>query len=865
MKALLRLVSLRHLAGEKLRTGLTLLGVALGVGVLVAVRLANQSALGAFSSTVDAVAGRANLEVRAGGEGFDERHWPAIRSVPGVTAAAPRVEVSARARGGGPAPIAALDAGERSPYPETILVLGIDAFSELPFAAGLGVPADRDAALKMATRPRAAAVSRALARRAHLGVGDSLTALAAGVPVVLEVAAIVESADAQRAFGGNLVFMDIAAAQESFGRLGKLDAVELLVPAAERERVAARLRAVLPAELAVDSPQARTRQVENMVQAFQLNLTALSFIALFVAAFLIHNAVALGVLRRRAEIGVLRALGVTRGQVRAMFLAEGAVLGAVGGAAGLALGTVLARGMLAAVSQTLTDLYLVAQTRDLRPDPLVLATGMALAIGAAILAAWLPAHEAATTPPVETVRQGVWKDAGRVRHGRWVAAGLGTLALAGLTVAITLRAGAPLGGFVAAFLLLAAFTFLAPPATRLLETLAAAPARAAFGIPAMLGIRFLREAVARTSVVVAALMVSVAMMVALTLMVGSFRKTVDLWVGQTIRGDLYVEPAGHRLNAAIGGLPPALVDTVRAIPGVAAVDTYRGARIVYGGRIAFAAGIDFAVQARHGHLAFVKGDSRTILLAARDQGEAIATESFARRHRIGTGDTIAVATPAGLARLAIAGVFYDYSTDAGGLLMDDSLYARLWNERRVESLALYLAPGARVADVRREVVARAGQDRVLYVMPNQSLRRQVLHIFDQTFRITGALQAIAVLVAVLGLVTTLTSLILQRGREIGVLRAVGAARGQVRTMVLVESGLLGLVGTLLGCACGTLLALLLVHVINRQFFGWTIRLDLDPGVYLGAIGLMLGTAILAGFVPARLAARRRAAEALRME
>src|SRR6185369_2117438 len=176
-----------------------------------------------------------------------------------------------------------------------------------------------------------------------------------------------------------------------------------------------------------------------------------------------------------------------------------------------------------------------------------------------------------------------------------------------------------------------------------------------------------------------------------------------------------------------------------------------------------------------------------------------------------------------------------------------------------------LAPGVAWADVRRELVARAGRERVLYVMPNQSLRAQVLRVFDQTFRITGALQAIAVLVAVLGLVTTLTSLILQRAREIGVLRAVGATAGQIRTMVLVESGLLGLIGTLLGCLCGWLLALLLVHVINRQFFGWTIRLDLDPRVFLQAIVLMLATALVAGLVPARLAARRRAAEALRME
>ncbi|MEO5617897.1 MAG: FtsX-like permease family protein, partial [Candidatus Eisenbacteria bacterium] len=617
--------------------------------------------------------------------------------------------------------------------------------------------------------------------------------------------------------------------------------------------------------LVVEPPQGRTRQVENMVQAFQLNLTALSFIALFVAAFMIHNAVSLASLRRRAEIGVMRAMGVTRGQVRTLFLAEGAALGLIGGALGLALGTVLARGMLGAISRTLSDLYLVSQTRDLRPDPLVYAVGMGLALAASIAAALLPAREAAATPPAVTMRQGVWQEPGRLRIGRWTLAGFATLALAAATAWWTLNARIAVGGFVCAFLVLAGFTLLAPGFTLLVEVAVGPMIRRAFGIAGALGARFLREAVSRTSVVVAALMVSVAMMVALTLMVGSFRQTVDLWVRQSIRGDLYVEPAGHRMNAAATDLPRALVDSMRAIPGVVAVDTYRGARIVHGDRTAFAAGVDFDVQSRFGRLQFERGEAGDILARAGARGGVIVTESFARHHRVAAGDTIALAIPRGLERLRVEGVFYDYSTDAGGILMDASLYAKLWEGDRVESLALYLAPGMRWEEARREVIARAGAGRVLYVMPNQSLRAQVLRVFDQTFRITAALQAIAVLVAVLGLVTTLTALILQRGREIGVLRAAGTLRSQVRTMVLVESGLLGLIGTLLGCVCGLVLAMLLVHVINRQFFGWTIRLVLDPWVFVQALVLLVGTAVVAGLIPARLAARRQAAEAVRMD
>jgi putative ABC transport system permease protein len=215
--------------------------------------------------------------------------------------------------------------------------------------------------------------------------------------------------------------------------------------------------------------------------------------------------------------------------------------------------------------------------------------------------------------------------------------------------------------------------------------------------------------------------------------------------------------------------------------------------------------------------------------------------------------------------LPVVGIYYDYSTDAGAIMMDYHLYERLWHDRRVESMALYLTPGGDVEKVRQDLVRRVGGRTVLYVTPNQSLRNRVMAVFDQTFRITYALQAITILVSVFGVITTLTGLIIQRSREIGVLRAVGALRSQVRKMVLVESGLLGLIGALLGCICGIALAYLLTYVINKQFFGWSIRMTIDPWLFVQAIVLMMVTALLSGAVPARMAASRLAAEAMRVE
>jgi putative ABC transport system permease protein len=858
-----------RLARERGRAALTVIGIALGVSVFVAIRLASGSALASFGDTVDAVSGRANLEVSAVADGFDERLYARIRREPGVRAAAPIVEVRALARKASAAPGAAhaVAPGERAGFDETVLVLGVDAFAEPPFARfperrdGLGA----DLAMRLLAEPGSALVTDALARRHGLRAGDTLYVLASGRPAPLVVATVLGRGELDQAMGGELVLADLATVQETFARQGRLDRVDLIVDPRARERVRASLNAWLPVAARAQLPRARTQQVENLVRAFALNLLALSFIAVFVSAFLVFNAVALAVVRQRREIGVWRALGVTRAQVAGVFLAEGALLGLAGGVLGAGLGALLANAALAQVGRSLTALYLVAQAGRLWLDPGTLLAGIGIGVASALVSALAPALEAAGTPPGATIREGSLVEARRSDFGRLAVAGLLVLVLAAIVTVWTHVARAPLGGFASAFLVLVGFSLFAPLWTRAAARLADPLARR-LGIAATLGVRAVRDAAARGGAVVAAIMIAVGMLVALTTMIASFRGTVDRWITQTLRGDLYVEPVGHRASGSATALPAGFVDSLRTLPGVSAVDTYRGAALTLDGQPAQVVGIEFAVQREHGRLQFVNGeDARRVLQRALDRGGVIVTESFAHRRRVRAGERIVLPATAGPVALTVEGVFYDYSTDAGAVLMDRALYSKLWNDDRTESLALYLVPGASRDTVREALLRRAGPERWLHVMPNQALRARVLEVFDETFRITWVLQAIAIIVSVLGVASTLTTLVLQRGRELATLRAVGARRAQVRTLVLAESALLGVAGALLGCVAGLVLAMLLVHVINRQFFGWSIQLVLDPGVFVGATLLLTLTATLAGLLPARLATSARVAGALRVE
>lgn len=865
MKVLWRWISLRHLFHEAGWSLLTLLGVALGVGVVVSIRLANTSALASFAETVDSVAGRANLQVTADSDGFDERLFPRVRDTPGVEAAAPVVQTYALARLG----TGALRQGEpvrhEGPYNETLLVLGVDPRLEQPFGRYTPPKGQAVPVLDFLFDPYAVAITRSLATRHGLRLGSPLSVMAAGRQVTLHVRLIIDSQELQQAMGGNVLLMGLGAAQGVFQRYGRIDRIDLIVRTERRDAVRAALRPLLPANVEIDQPQGRTKQVENMLHAFELSLSALSFIALFVAMFLIFNAVSMSVLRRRRETGILRSLGVTRRQVLAQFLVEGLALGVVGSTIGLLLGTLMARLALASIARTISNLYLVTYARDLRMDPATYATGFALGVAAALFSCLAPALEASRTAPGVTISQGMFIEAQPLPIGRWSAAAFGLIGASALVALWTVSHRHPLGGFASAALLLAGFSLLAPGFTLVSQRAAAPAAGLVAGIEGVLGARYLREAVARASVVVAALMVSVGMLVGLSIMVASFRNTVSLWVNQTLRGDLYVEPVGRRVTGSATVLPPEVIEAARSIRGVAAVDTYRAIRVDYGGRIAYVVAVDLDIQGRFGRLQFMQGDTYDVFRRAREHDGVVVTESFGYRHHVSAGDRVTLKTPSGTVRLPVEGVFYDYSTDAGAILMDYRLFARLWNDTRAERLAIYVDPGVDADRVRTQFIQAVGDRVMLHVTPNHDLRARVLEVFDQTFQITYALQAIAIMVAILGVISTLTALILQRGREIAVLRAVGALRRQVQKMVLVESVLLGLIGGLLGCACGLGLSILLIHVINKQFFGWSIRMTVAPGIFLQAVALMVVTALLAGIGPARLAATRVAASAMRME
>ncbi|TKB67083.1 MAG: FtsX-like permease family protein [Nitrospira sp.] len=858
-----------HALQRPFRTLLSIAGVALGVLASVAIGTANIQVLRSFEQAVTTVAGPATVEIAGHDLGVDESAISVVRAVEGVVSAAPVIEESV-----------VIAQGEARG--QMLQILGLDLLAESGARGFRLAQADADAALEALLAPDTLYLGRQVAADWNLNVGSIVEVTVGGRVVPLRVAGLIHHETAGTSLWDRLAVMDIAAAQLLFQSVGRLDRIELVTtPNRPLDTIIDALREVLPPHFIVQRPAQRTKQVENMVWAFQLNLSVMSWVGLLVGVFLIYNTIAFVVAQRRREIGIYRALGMTERRVAGLFLMEAGLLGLLGGLVGGLGGVWLSRGLVSLVSRTVSDLYapVTSSGAMLSMDTvtfMAVAKGVLLGTVVSMVGALGPSAEAGRTVTVRALAPGDYEATNHLRAGLWGWVSLGLLALAGICSLMGPVGNLPLFGYFATVCLLGALSCLAPIC---IKALGWRPLRRESKTMVVGGsLRLIAADQAsrhpgRNAVTVSALMVGLAIMIGVVVMVRSFRDTVEYWVDETVMADLIVAPQswlqGKQSGQASRALPGTWDLTLSAIDGIAAVDTYREAYVGVEGQSVALVSRDLRLHAQRSRYLMVHGDSSAALRRAAETGGALLSEVLATRLQLHEGDRFTITTPAGPVAVPVEGIFYDYATDGGKMVMDRAWYRRQWHDDRVTVYSVYLAPGVDAEHVRRSIVTRvAGMDGMTLpplVIRNHELRQEILDIFDRSFVLTYVLEAIAVLVAVLGIVNTLVTAVLERRREFAALRTIGASTSQVERLVLWEAAYLGLIGAVLGVAGGLLLALLLIHVINKQSFGWTIQMTVPGGVILQAVGLALTAALVAGYWPARWAARQPVVEGLREE
>jgi putative ABC transport system permease protein len=831
--------SFSYLLRHPWQGALSLLGIGVGVAVIVAVDLANASARKAFLLSMDTIGGAATHQIVGGPRGVDEKIYTALRVENGIRTIAPVIEGT-------------VSIGDRS-----LSVLGIDLFAEQAVRgfAGSTNPVyaldeqDVNALfVGLLTEPGAVIMSSQTAADLGLAVdkGFDVTANGRARSATL-IAAFTESSGSLDRW----LVTDVATAQEWLGQSGWLSRIDARV--ADGDTVA--LEAALPDGVNLLPAAGRTRSTADMSRAFMTNLTAMSLLALLVGLFLIFNSVNFSVLQRRELFGVLRALGLTRRQLLAMILFEAGMVGLLASALGVALGVVLGEQLLSLVSRTINDLYFRVNVTDVSIESLSIAKGLVAGIAAALVAATVPAIEATSYAPRLALTRSVLEQ--RTRNTLPAITLTGLITIGAAVVVLVVSGNNLVAGLVAVFMLILGFACCVPLGVRITSTWITPIAGRLGGTTGRMAVTGIASGLSRTGIAIVALAVAVSATIGVSVMVDSFRGSVARWLAVTLQADVYT-------GAERGAMDPALIEAIRDLDGVEELSTRRRAWIENSNGRTQLRVFDMP-PASYAGTELLDADPIDVWPAWESTDTVLVSEPYAYQNRVGAGDVITLPTDLGPANFVVGATFQSYDIQASGVMMSRDTYSRHYDDETIDSLGLYLVDGASPERVVQQVKALSNDRQRLYVASNAGLRRESLRVFDRTFVITDVLYWLTLGVAIIGILSAMLALQLERAREFATLRALGMTPAQVGSMITAQTGIIGLLSGVVAVPLGIVMAWVLIKVINRRAFGWQIDMTIAPDILAFSVAVAIGAALLAGLYPAYRAGRSQPAIAMRDE
>lgn len=813
------------------------LGITLGVTVVVAVQVANGSARATFENTMQRLNGGATHSIIGGSLGVPERVFRELRTELGVWASAPVVEFPVSLSG------------------EGMLLVGVDPLSEQRIRGPLASESTQNSAsgagpAAFMTQPGAVMLSKSVAARLDLQHGDSFE-LSVGQQVYAAVLVDIAAGDIGV---DSVIWADIATAKEWGGKRDALTRIDLRV---SDTTSLADIKSSLPGGVSLIDAASRSAANRELTRAFMTNLTAMSLLALLVSAFLIYNSFSFVVLQQRRMLGTLRALGVHGREILTSVLAIAAIIASAGILAGYAGGFLLAQTLLHLVLRSINDLYFSTSATGVSVNEYVLLGIGAMALAVALLAVALPALEATSEQPANALRRSALEHKAKTigRLAPWAG---GMFAVAGLT-SLMLGPQSLALAFAALFSLLIACCTLVPTILRA-SAIMLQKTLGRFSMTAGIATGDIVGGFSRLAPAVIALMIAISSSIGVATMVSSFRASVMDWLDHTLVHDLYVVAPTPRIE-------PRHLEGLRVLPGVKNLRENR--RIRYESNLG-----ELRIHAQQ----FTAGDRAGIKLIQFDGvattafdtlagGAAVLiSEGFAAEQGLVTGDKLAIEWPVGVLEMDVVAIFRTYEVPGTDVMMALDQFRALTGDLETDSIALALKDGYSVAAAEATVreFARAA-DWPLRSVRNDLIRSETLRVFDQTFEVTRVLYWLTLLVAGGGVFSALLAIQIENRRQHGLLRALGLHRFELWRLILLQSGIVGLLSALIAIPVGGLVAAMLVHVINRRAFGWSMELVPDFVAIGIGVASAVSCALIAGLYPAWRAAGVWPGAALRAE
>ena len=831
-----------------LQSFLIIIGIALGISVIVAIDIANDSIGRSFQLSTESLTGKTTHQIIGARAGFDQSIFRKLRVKLGYRNNAPVVE--------GFIQVKELEM-------KTLKLMGIDPISELYFRNLLGTNAGAQSPHSLGgllAVPNRVLMSKHLAAKFGIGQGQFLTLLIGGKPRRVEIFGLLESSNEMtRSALSGVVVTDIATAQEILGTENQINRIDLIIKGGAEGATLADIKSILPSDVTVIEAKKRNAAIRQMSSAFELNLTAMSLLALLVGMFLIYNTITFSVVQRRRLLGILRSLGTTRSEIFLMILSETMIFAIVGSVIGLCLGILLGMGTVQLVSRTVSDLYFVLSVTDFNISQLNIVKALGLGVLACLVSALLPAYEAVKVPPVVAQQ--------RSSLERYASGMLPVLSFAGVILLIsgsfilnlkTVRLEVSFGGL---FFIVFGTALLVPFLSKCLIVFFLGIPGIGTRLSTKLALRNMSRSLSRTAVAMAALMIAVSVIVGVGIMVGSFRFTVVTWLKNTIVADIYIVG----VNRYAPNLEPDVLGTLRNIPGVKTVYPARSFTINSG---KYRGATVFTIEQEIIKREWIwKSGTEAEIYHFFKEGSVFVSESFAWKNNIPKqpGSRIVLKTNQGGKSFSVVGIFRDFSSRQGMIVMNTHTYQKFWQDRLISGIGLIIEDGMTTDIVMQRIDHRLSKTHQYFMSSNAEIRTNAINVFDRTFTITIALQILAALVAFIGVFNSIMSIMLERTREVGILRANGMTVKQLWRMIMTESGIIGVISGLLAIPLGTIMAWILVFVINKRSFGWTLDYYIEPYHYLQAIGIAVFASLAAGVYPSYVIGKKEVVDTLRTE
>jgi len=823
-----------------------LFGIALGSAVFTSVRLAMDASLDSFTRSMDLISGKADWTVVKTGGRVQERLVPELLGLPFVEAVSPLITayVTDTNRGDDP-----------------FLLIGLDPILDRDFHSWqIDGPTDEAAGvwLDLISRPGSFLPSQKLADRMGWVQGESILLEHVRQKSRFDVIGVLRHKGLSLVEGGHTAITDISTIQEFMGIQGQLDRIDLRLKQGAGEKEIADIRALLPPGVSLEEPTENKDSGRRMIRAYDLNLSLLSFVSLFVGMFLVYSLVSLNVAARRRELAVMSSLGASKRTLFALTLSEGFVLGICGWLMAIPISSFLVRYLVQGVSSTINNLFIRVRVETLQYDGWEILLSFFVTLSVSLIAAARPAAAAGRVSPREAMAVHEAAPKGDPPSKSYPLKGLLMIALALPVAKIPGLPGFPVTGYLAILLLIVGFSLLSLPLLHWIGSRLPSSLRRLGGEPAFLAARYVRDAGPRVSISVGALVTAMSLFVALVVMVNSFRETVSLWVNQSLVGDLFLRPKMAGLNHYRDPLPRQVVEAIRNIPGVEAVP-YHHMELRQGSLSYEFEAIRLEPLLRHGGFILLEGSLGEIQGRLLSGEGVLISEVFSNQSGLKTGSLLTISTGEVELHLPVLGVFRDYRTRGGIVYMDLNRFQELTGETRWSGARLFIIgtnDGEATAEkIRKHLLGTVGTEHPIEMASGRELREEILQIFDETFSVTTVLLLIALIVAGLGITTTLTVLVLERIRQLNTLLAVGAGPDQIRSMIFWEAILIVAAGEGVGLLCGFLISYLLIYVVNLQSFGWTFLYRVGWESLLLSVPLIMATSLLAAVPAVRLVLR----------